>query len=404
MHHGKLPYPGRGEGVTQAMDVSRMRIAIFSEVYWPMVSGVGITLTRLADSLIARGHAVRVYTATYQLPAQGDRPEVHRSRSTPLFLYPDVQWAFPRHRELVEDVSAFRPDLIHVATEFALGYAGLRVARELSIPVVASAHTDYESYAARYHVGWALKAGWKYLRWFYGQAEQVLTPTRIYEKHLNARGVPHTDVWTRGVDARRFDPAFRDDAFRASIGAGADTPVVAYVGRLAREKNLDLLIQAWREILPRHPGARLLLVGEGPLETELRQKREPGVHLTGVLSGTALSQAYASADVFAFPSVTETFGNVLLEAMASGLPSVAAAAGGVLEFAEDGNNALLVAPNSVPALVNGLDRVMSDPTLRRQLSDGAIATAAARRWDAVDDALLAQYRQVASNHDGLRAA
>lgn len=381
-----------------------MRVAIFSEVYWPMVSGVGITLTRLADSLMARGHAVRVYTATYPLPPQGDRPEVHRSRSTPLFLYPDVQWAFPRHRELVEDVAAFRPDLIHVATEFALGYAGLRVARDLSIPVVASAHTDYESYAARYHVRWALKPGWKYLRWFYGQAAAVLTPTRIYEKHLNARGVMHTDVWSRGVDARRFDPAFRSDSFRASIGAGAETPIVAYVGRLAREKNLDLLIHAFRDILPRNPDARLLLVGEGPLEAEMRQRREPGVHLTGVLSGSALSEAYASADVFAFPSVTETFGNVLLEAMSSGLPSVAAAAGGVMEFAEDGRNALLVEPNSVPALVDGLSRVLSDSRLRRQLTHGALATAAARRWDAVDDALLAQYRQVAKNHTSLRAA
>lgn len=381
-----------------------MRIAIFSEVYWPMVSGVGITLTRLADSLMARGHAVRVYTATYPLPPQGDRPEVHRSRSAPLFLYPDVQWAFPRHRALVEDVAAFRPDLVHVATEFALGYAGIRVARELSIPVVASAHTDYESYAARYHCGWALKPGWKYLRWFYNQAEQVLTPTRIYEKHLNARGVTHTDVWTRGVDARHFDPAFRDDAFRASIGAGPDAKVIAYVGRLAREKNLDLLIEAWREIHPRHPDARLLLVGEGPLEADLRRRSEPGVHLTGVLSGAALSRAYASADAFAFPSVTETFGNVLLEAMASGLPSVAAAAGGVLEFADDGNNALLVAPNSVPALIAGLDRVLSDPLLRRQLTSGALATAAARRWDAVDESLLAQYRNAAASYDALRAA
>src|SRR5690606_36508505 len=138
-----LPYPGRREGVTLVMDASQMRIAIFSEVYWPMVSGVGITLTRLSDSLMARGHAVRVYTATYPLPPQGDRPEVHRSRSAPLFLYPDVQWAFPRHRALVEDVAAFRPDLVHVATEFALGYAGIRVARELSVPVVASAHSDY---------------------------------------------------------------------------------------------------------------------------------------------------------------------------------------------------------------------------------------------------------------------
>ncbi|HEX6643553.1 MAG TPA: glycosyltransferase family 1 protein [Gemmatimonadales bacterium] len=381
-----------------------MRIAYFSEVYWPMVSGVGVTLRRLADALMARGIGVRVYTATYALPGGADRPEVHRSPSIPFFLYPDVQWALPRHRELVADARAFAPDIVHVATEFAMGHAGLRVARELGVPVVASAHTDYEQYAARYHVDWAVRPGWRYLRWFYGQAERVLCPSRIYEEHLHSRGVRRTGVWSRGVDTRTFHPDRRDESYREALGAGPGDPVVTYVGRLAREKNLDLLLAAWERIALRFPRARLALVGRGPLEREIRERAIPGVHLAGLLTGPALSAAYASADVFAFPSVTETFGNVLLEAMASGLPSIVAAAGGVLEFTEHGRNGWLVEPNSVEAIAAALERMLTDEALRARLSAGALETAAARRWDRIDDRLIAEYAGVIDAARGRSAA
>lgn len=381
-----------------------MRIAIFSEVYWPMVSGVGVTLRRLADSLLDRGHAVRVYSASYRLPESGDRPEVHRSTSVPFFLYPDVQWAFPRPRALVDDAAAFRPDVIHAATEFAMGYAAVRVAGQLGVPLVASAHTDYEQYAGRYRVEWAVRAGWRYLRWFYGHAETVLCPTRIYEKHLHSRGVMHTGIWSRGVDASLFRPDARSNAYRAALGARPGDLVVTYVGRLAREKNLELLLDAWTQIHARHPSARLVLVGQGPLEEEIAGRRLPGVHLTGLLTGRDLAEAYASADLFAFPSVTETFGNVLLEAMASGLPSVVAAAGGVLEFAEHGTNAWLVQPDSADGLVDGLHRLMGDAGLRRALAAGALEGARTHRWPDVDDRLLEQYADASERYAARRAA
>ena len=375
-----------------------MRIAIFSEVYWPMVSGVGVTLRRLADSLLDRGHAVRVYSASYALPSSGDRPEVCRSPSRPFFLYPDVQWAFPRHRALVDDAARFRPDIVHLATEFAMGYAGTRVARQLGLPIVASAHTDYEQYASRYRVDWAVRAGWRYLRWFYGQAEFVLCPTRIYEQHLQSRGVRHTGIWSRGVDTSAFHPEFRSNAFRAALGARQGDPVVTYIGRMAREKNLELLLEGWTTIRGRYPSAQLVLVGQGPLESEIAERGLPGVHLTGLLTGRDLAEAYASADLFAFPSVTETFGNVLLEAMASGLPSVVAAAGGMLEFARHGRNSWLVEPNSVEALAEGMLRLLDDAELRRTISDGALATARSRRWDLVDDRLLEDYARAVERH------
>lgn len=381
-----------------------MRIAIFSEVYWPMISGVGVTLRRLADSLLDRGHAVRVYSASYALPETGDRPEVRRSASRPFFLYPDVQWAFPRHRPLLADARRFQPDVVHLATEFAMGYAGTRVARQLGVPMVASAHTDYEQYASRYRVDWAVRAGWRYLRWFYSQADTVLCPTRIYERHLHERGVTHTGIWSRGVDAEGFHPGFRSNAYRAALGAKGDDPVITYIGRLAREKNLELLLGAWALIRVRYPAARLVLVGQGPLQGEIARRDLPNVHLTGLLTGRDLAEAYASADVFAFPSVTETFGNVLLEAMASGLPTVAAASGGVLDFAEHNRNAWLVEPDSITAMADGVTRLLGDPALCRTLVDGGLATARSRSWDQVDDRLLEDYARVVARHAANRAA
>jgi phosphatidylinositol alpha 1,6-mannosyltransferase len=382
-----------------------VRIALFSEVYWPMVSGVGVTLLRLSEALRARGHEVRVYSATYLLPpGVPDRPEVHRSPSVPFFLYPDVQWAFPRLRDIVEDLARFQPDIVHVATEFSLGIAGLKAARQLGIPLIASAHTDYDQYAARYGVTWALRAGWHYLRWFYGQAHRVLCPSRIYEQTVHRHGVTHTGIWSRGVDPQVFSPGFRSEVYRTGFGVGPDDVLVTYIGRIAREKNLGLLLEAWEQLAPGRGGARLVLVGRGPLEDDIRRRAIPGVHVTGLLQGPALSAAYASADVFAFPSATETFGNSLLEAMGSGLPSLVAGSGGVLEFAVHGENALLVAPDSTAGIANALRRLLADGDLRRRLGEGALRTARARDWDAVYDGLLRDYAEVVAGRGETRAA
>lgn len=372
-----------------------MRIALFSDVYWPMVSGVGITLTRLADALEARGHAVRVYSAAYPMPVDAiDRPEVHRSPCVPMPLYRDVQWAFPRQREIDSDLAAFAPDLVHVATEVSMGLAGAKAARRLKVPMVASAHTDYQKYAEWYGVPWVLGAAWLYLRWFYGRAERVFCPSRVYQDFLRSKGIERTALWTRGVDPAQFHPSFRSEEFRRRLGLGPDDLLVAYVGRVAREKDLGLLLDVWPEIAARHPRATLAVVGQGPLEASIRQRHLPRVHVTGLLQGRALSEAYASADIYTFPSPTETFGNSLLEALASGVPSIAADTGGVLEFARHGENAWLTRAGDRAALDAGLDRLLGDPALRNRLREGALRTAGERRWDVVYDRLVADYGEV----------
>jgi glycosyltransferase involved in cell wall biosynthesis len=371
-----------------------MRIAIFSETYWPMVSGVATTLRRLVDGMQARGHELRVYSASYALPhGMADRPEVHRSPSKPFFISPQIQWAFPRPGEILADLSRFEADVVHLATEFAMGYPGLRAARALDLPIVASAHTDYERYAGRYGkwLETLVQPGWIYLRWFYGHAHRVLCPSRVYERHLHRRGVRHTAIWSRGVDAEEFSPRWRSEEWRAQFGVGPDDPLVAYVGRVAPEKNLPLLLEAWQRLAPVRGNAQLVIVGEGIMEDTLRRHRIPGVHLVGFLHGAELSRAYASSDIFAFPSTTETFGNVLLEAMSSGCAPVVAEAGGVLDFTAHEQNALFARPDDMGSFAEALGRMLADAPLRHALAREARRTAEARDWDSIYDQLESDY-------------
>ena len=369
-----------------------MRIAFFTEVYWPMVSGVSLTVQRAVAGLQDRGHAVRVYTATYGVPSgQADRPEVHRSRSRPFFVSPEVQWAFPNQRRLRVDLARFKPDLVHLATEFSLGLAGLRTARELEVPIIASSHTDYERYADRYRLRWAVAPGWRYLRWFYGHAARVLCPSLPYEAHLHRRGVRHTAIWSRGVDSERFHPRHRSEEWRRSLGIGPGDLLVTYVGRIAPEKGIDVLLDAWELLGGLTERLRLVFVGGGLAESEIARRRLPGVAVAGFRRDAELSAAYASADLFVLPSATETFGNVLLEAMASGLPCIAAAAGGPLDLVEHGWNGWLVRPDDPVALAAALETLLADADQRARLAHAARKAAESRSWDAVHDGLLAEY-------------
>ncbi len=384
-----------------------MRIAIYSEIYWPMVSGVALTLRRLVDALHARGHEVRVYSARYELPPGAvERPEVHRSPGRPFFLAPDVQWASPSVPDLIADMRAFQPQVVHLATEFAMGYPGLRASRALGLPIIASSHTDYEAYARPYG-RWlvtAIRPGWAYMRWFYRHAHKVLCPTRVHEAHLHARGVHHTGIWTRGVNADEFHPKFRSDAWRARFGIGPADTLVTFVGRIAPEKNLNVLLDAWQQLAPVRGNAQLVLVGDGLLVESIRARQIPGIHLLGYLHGIELATAYASSDVFAFPSSTETFGNVLLEAMASGTAPVCVNAGGPSDYGEHERNALMAAPNNVDAFARELGRALADPALRRQLGEGARQTALGRRWDTIYDHLLDDYAETIADGRQRRAA
>ena len=386
----------RRKTVVEAHPFKPLRIAYFSEVYWPKASGVALTVQRTTKAMQARGHKTRVYAPWGELPpGSPDIEGVHRSPGLPLVWDASIHWAFPRRREVLADLAEFRPHIVHLVTEWPMGRTGAWAGRRLGVPMIASAHTDYERYSRIYKAPMTVKPGWAMLRRFYSQAAKVLCPSIPYERHLNSRGVVHTGIWARGVDPADFSPRFRTDEFRRTVGAGPDDLIVTHVGRLAPEKDLNVLADAWERLGRKgRRGAKLVIVGSGLVEDDIRARGLPDSHMTGLLLDQALSEAYASGDIFAFPSSTETFGNCLLEAMSSGLAPIVVGEGGVLDYARDGQNALIVPAHDPAAFAEALSKLLTDHKLRARIRQGALDTAAASGWDSVFDGLLADYRSV----------
>jgi glycosyltransferase involved in cell wall biosynthesis len=288
-------------------------------------------------------------------------------------------------------VRDFAPTLVHSATEFGVGLAGRRIARDLGVPFVSSYHTSFTAYARYYRLGLLARPGWHYLRWFHNGGLRTYCPTRAIVREVEAEGFRDCAVWSRGVDASRFAPQWRDAALRAAMGADDDTVVIGYVGRLAAEKGLGPALEAIGRVAAARPGkVAFAFVGDGPFEEAVRARVPEPRYLPGALHGDALSRAYASCDVFLFPSATDTFGNVLLEAMASGLPVVGVDSGPTRELVGD-DRGWIAPPDDAAALAELLVRVVDDAAGRRARRAAALTFAAERTWDRVWDALVADY-------------
>jgi glycosyltransferase involved in cell wall biosynthesis len=312
-----------------------LRVALVSETYPPDVNGVAHTLARLAEGLVDLGHRV---TLVRPRPGSGSVPVVTAGPGeslqvigVPLPFYREVRLGLVRPGRLVRLWRGQRPDVLYIATEGPLGWSALRAARHLGLPVVSGFHTNFDSYSAHYGAAWLLRPLRAYLRHWHNATTLTLVPTERQREALLTAGFARVEVLGRGVDGRLFHPMHRAPSLRAEWGVAADGPVVLHVGRLAPEKNLDLLVRAWRAMRACNPDARLVVVGDGPARAGL-QAALPEAHFAGMRRGMDLVNHFASADLFLFPSLTETFGNVVLEAMASGLAIVAydVAAAGVL--------------------------------------------------------------------------
>lgn len=372
-----------------AVNAAALRLAIFTDTYPPQVNGVARTLERLVDAVKSRGGVARVYTV--EDPDATPAPDIQRYRSVPFWAYDQLRLAWPASRSVRADLAAFAPTIVHAATEFGVGLAARRAARALSIPFVSSYHTSFTSYARFYHLGLLANPGWSFLRWFHNGGLRTYCPTQAIVDEVVAEGFTNTAIWSRGVDANRFSPRFRSDALRASMGASPDTLVVAYVGRLAAEKGLDVGLDAVRRASEARPGRlRFMAIGDGPFEAEVHRRAPADSWLPGTLSGEALSAAYASADVFLFPSVTDTFGNVMLEAMASGLPVIGADVGPTRELVSP-DRGWLVPRADVAEYTNALIALVDDRERLASARRAALAFAAGKTWDAVWNALIADY-------------
>lgn len=307
-------------------------------------------------------------------------------------MYPELQLARPMGRKGRELLRRFRPDLVHVATESTVGWSGRGWARRNGIPLVSSFHTDFPAYLAGYGFGGLEGFLWRGLRAFHSAARITFCPSSATREQLRARGFAHdVRIWSRGVDTRQFSPGWRREAVRKEIAPGAHR-ILVYTGRLAPEKRLDVLMDAFPQVREAMgENVALVLVGDGPWMGQLREREVEGVHFLGYRRGRALSEVYAAGDLFVFPSDTETFGNVVTEALASGLPVVAPAKGGVMDSVLPGETGELVAPGDPGAFARAVIRILSDEEYRQALSQKARAFAQRRSWATIMDGLVDDY-------------
>ncbi|MGI9141490.1 MAG: glycosyltransferase family 4 protein [Gemmatimonadaceae bacterium] len=369
-----------------------LRLAVFTDTYPPHMNGVAAALGRLTQAVHERGGEVRVVTTTDPSAPAGEAA-VRRWPSIPFWAYPQLRISVPPAGKVAQELAAWRPTLVHIATPFGIGLAARRAALSLGVPMVTSYHTSFSQYAAFYRLGKLSAPGWSFLRWFHNSGLRTYCPSNAIREELELNGFRNTRIWSRGVDMSRFNPSRRSAAMRLRFGAGPDTIVVAYIGRIAAEKGLAVAAAAMQRLTDDRR-IRFVVVGEGPYEKRLRALSPEGTLFTGRLSGDALAEAYASADLFVFPSTTDTFGQVLVEAMASGLPIVAADAGPTREVVGDAAGTV-VPPGDDARFAAELRRLSADAPTRALMAAAANKAASERSWTSVFDDLVRDYNTIA---------
>lgn len=346
-----------------------MRYAIVTETYPPEINGVALTVQSKEQGLRNRGHDVDVVRP--RQPGDGVAlPHELLVRSAQIPRYPGMRFGFPAHRQLRAAWTRRRPDAIYIATEGPLGFSAMRTARRLGIPVASGFHTRFDEYTVDYGVGFLQPLALRWMRHFHNASDATLVPTCELSDFLRGNAFADVVHLPRAVDTRRFDPARRDAALRASWGVAEDGLVAIYLGRIAAEKNLPLAVRAFRELQQQRPDARFVWVGEGP-EAEAIRAANPDFIFTGLKRDDALAAHFASADLFIFPSHSETFGNVTIEAMASGVATVAFRYGAAKEHMVHGLNGIAIEGRDDDAFVAATCRLGTQDHTRREMGMAA---------------------------------
>jgi len=325
-----------------------LRIAVVTETWPPEVNGVALTLSRLVQQLSQRNHTIQLIRPRQDKndqQASGAGWSEILLRGLPIPRYPQLKLGLPSKKVLIKAWSHQRPDLIHIATEGPLGWSAVQAAHTLRIPVTSDFRTNFHSYSKHYGMGWLSKPIVAYLRKFHNRTACTMVPTRALQVQLGASGFQNLRVVGRGVDTLIFHPALRSQAFRGTWQADDSTIVLLSVGRLAAEKNLDLIVRTYKAMQEAGRKVKLVFAGDGPYRAVL-QSQCPDAIFTGMCSHAQLALLYANADLFMFPSLTETFGNVTLEALACGTPVLAFDCAAASELVEDGINGWLVCSES----------------------------------------------------------
>ena len=380
-----------------------MRVALFTEVFLPKVDGVVTRITRTLDQLTELGHTALVF-APGDPPASYGPHRVVKVRSVSFRpWYPEIKVGLPTAR-IAREMMAFQPDVVHAVNPVWLAAYGVLSARRRNLPLLASFHTDVPSYTTRLGNGLSLlrapSQGW--ITGMHNLAEVNLCTSGQMVDRARQVGIREVDLWPKAVDTVAYHPDARSEQMRHHLTGGEPgAPLILYVGRLSREKDLDQLLEPARRLAA--TGARLAFVGSGPGRAELERMfaGTPTV-FTGYLGGQDLAAAYASADVFAFPSTTETLGLVALESMASGVPVVGADAGGIPFVIDEGRTGFLVRPGDTDALTDRLHRLLTDHDLRGRMGRAAREDAETHSWRAATETLVGHYEEAVERHRGRR--
>lgn len=364
-----------------------LRVAIVAESFLPSVNGVTNSVLRVIEHLQAHGHEALVIAPGPGDEWYGDVPVV-RVRSFDVPRYDDLRIGMPLAR-LTSVLREFRPDVVHLAAPTVLGAAGIRAARRLGVPTVAVFQTDLAGFARRHGLGRVSDSIWNYLRWVHSQADRTLAPSTSTVWSLRSRGVPDVHRWARGVDLERFSPAHRSDDLHRFLAPKGEV-LVGYIGRLAREKQVERLAP-----LAELDGVRLVVVGDGPERAELEHEL-PSARFVGFQSGADLSRFHASLDVFVHTGIDETFCQSLQESMASGVAAVGPSAGGPIDLVRHGETGFFWSPEAPETLVGAVAELAADPDLRARFGAAARADTEQRPWGTIMDQLLVHYRTTAT--------
>ncbi|MEX2540794.1 MAG: glycosyltransferase [Trueperaceae bacterium] len=370
-----------------------MRIALFTETFLPKIDGVVTRIVRTLEHLRDLGHEVLIF-APHHPPPEYAGFRVVRVPGVPFRpWYPELVLGMPRPR-LGRELDAFAPDVVHVVNPVILGMWGTAIAKQRNLPLLASFHTDITQYAQHMKLSFLGPFSRTFLREVHNQAHLNLCTSGPMVRAARELGIRRVRLWPKAVDTERYQPSNRSSEMRSRLSAGdPEAPLMIYVGRLSFEKRLEWL----HAPITRLPGVRLAFVGAGPAEGFLRKRFESTrTVFTGYMSGDELAQAYASADVFAFPSDTETLGFVAMEAMASGVPAVGANAGGIPDVIQHGQNGLLFEPGDLDDLTEKLDLLLRDADLRMRLAGAARLSMEGLSWRVATEKLVEYYRLAAT--------
>jgi glycosyltransferase involved in cell wall biosynthesis len=369
-----------------------MRVAYFADSLPPKTDGVARTIAQLVNTLHEEQLEYHLFSPFKPDDQYFWKKNVDQVFSVPLFLYSDYRIGLPSSHRVYDQLDSFKPNIIHVTSPTYLGQLGLKYGQRRGIPVVSSYHTHFVSYFKYYGFQRFESLGWQILKKFYNQFDCVYVPSPSTAQELEERGFENIELWQRGIDLSSFSPNKLNPKLKQKLSPTQD-PILLFVGRLVQEKDLYDLIKVDRILKMQKKKYEIVIVGDGPMRLQL-EKELPDAHFTGWLHGEQLSEIYASSDIFVFPSTTETFGNVILEAYASGLPVVCVNEGGVVDLIMDGYTGFITEAKNPKDIAEKVNILLSNPDLRKKYADNAQKYAATFSWSKINRKLISSYRQL----------